>query len=193
MAFPNDQLFLDRFISYNKERYKDEPTFVQALSALTLSTISFTNFRKVDVGGGQFAHLVDVDSPGLLTGDDQQYLPADYVENGPAQMEEPDPVDLETLKRKGVQGIYFLGVSAEETVGAVLVYNGQKTVENIKALVKEHCYFELADDEITVDQDVTFVTIDSRTITGVVQVVESLYDDVPRFNGQFRYDGTISY
>lgn len=193
MAFPNDQLFLDRFIAFNKGRYIDEPAFVSKLDTLTLETIEFSNFRKVEVEPGVIAHLVDVNSTGVLTGVDQQYLPADYTKNGPASLEEPDPVAMDELERKGVQGIFFLGLSPEDTVGAVLVYNGNKTLENIKAIVKEKCLFELTDADITIDEDLTLVTIDSRTIGGVLQVVEGLYDDIPRFNGQFRYDGTISY
>lgn len=193
MAFPNDQLFLDRFIAFNKQRYADEPEFVARLQALTLSTIAFSNFRAVEVEPGVTAHFFDVDSANLLTGDDQQYLPADYAKNGTAELVEPDPVEQSVLERKSTQGIYFLGVSAEDSVGAVLVYNGQKTVENIKTLVKENCYFELTDEEIVVNEGMTMVTIDSRTIGGILQVVEGLYDDLPRFNGQFRYDGTISY
>jgi hypothetical protein len=193
MAFPNDQLFLDRFIAFNKTRYIDEPNFVSKLNALTLDTIQFSNFRKVEIEPGVMAHLVDVDAANVLTGDDQQYFPADYAKNGPALLEEPDPVAMDELERKGVQGIFFLGLSPEDTVGAVLVYNGSKTPENIKAIVKEKCLFELTDADIQIDAGLTLVTIDSRTIGGVLQVVEGLYDDVPRFNGQFRYDGTISY
>lgn len=193
MSFPNDQLFLNRFVSFNKNRYQSEPDFVAKLDTLTLETIQFSNFRKVEVEPGVAAHLVDVEAAGVLTGDGQQYLPADYTKNGPAALEEEDPVAMDELEIKGVQGIFFLGVSAEETVGAVLVYNGKKTLENIKTLVKEKCYFDLTDEDITVSEDLTLVTIDSRTIGGILQVVEGLYDDIPRYNGQFRYDGTISY
>ena len=193
MAFPNDQLFLNRFIAFNKSRYADNPDFVAQLNALTLDKISFTNFRTVEVEPGVIAHLYDVDSPNLLTGDDQRYLPADYVKNGTAQLAEPDPVELSVLQAKAVQGIFFLGTGPEDSVGAVLVYNGFRTAENIKALVKENCFFELAGSDIVVNEDLTLVTIDSPTIGGILQVVEGLYDDVPRFNGQYRYDGTISY
>lgn len=191
MALPNDQLFLDRFIAFNTNRYKDEQRIVDVLTSLTLDNIEFSNFRKVTLESGDVRHLVDVDSTSKLTGDDQEYTPADYVKNKTATLVEPDPLELDALKRKGVQGIYFLGLSAEETVGAVLVYNGSKTIENIKAQIKEKCLYELSDSDIIVAEDLTFVTIDSRTITGVVEVVESLYDDIPRYNGQFRADGTI--
>lgn len=193
MAFPNDQLFLDRFIAFNKRRYADEPEFVEKLNNLSLQNTIFSNFRELEVEPGVIARVVDVDVANVLTGDDQQYLPADYVKDGTAELQEPDPLSLAELKQKGTPGIYFLGVSAEETVGAVLVYNGKLTVETIKTLVKENCYFDLADEDIEVNEDRTLVTLDSRTIVGVLQVVEGLYDDIPRYNGQFRYDGTISY
>lgn len=190
MALPNDKLFLDRFIAYNTDRYKDEQHIVDVLSGLTLDNIAFSNYRKVTLESGESRHLVDVDHI-QLTGDDQEYTPADYAKNEVATLVEPDPLELDALKQKGVQGIYFLGLSAEETVGAVLVYNGSKTIENIKAQIKEKCLYDLSDSDITVAEDLTFVTIDSRTIIGIVQVVEGLYDDIPRYNGQFRADGSI--
>lgn len=193
MAFPNDQLFLDRFVAYNKRRYKDDPVFVDKLNALTLQTIQFSNFRKVELENGVTAHLVDVNSENILHGVNQKYIPADFVKHGPAELEEKDPLSKDDLERKGVQGIYFLGVGADDNVGAVLVYNGSKNLENIKALVMEKCYFELTDEDIKVSEDLTLVTIDSKTIVGVLQVVESLYDDSPRYNGQYSYNGTLSY
>lgn len=193
MAFPNDQLFLDRFISFNKERYKTEPDFVAELDALTLGSIAFSNFRKEVQVNGDVHHLVDVRSPGLLRGKDQSYMPADYAIDGTAQLVDEIVRPKEELEEQLTEGVYFLGVSAEEHIGAILVYKGKKTVERIKDLVKSKCYFDLADNEITVSEDMTTIAIDSRTITGLLDVIESLYDDLPRYNGRYRYDGVITY
>lgn len=193
MAFPNDQLFLDRFISFNKERYKTEPDFVAKLDALTLNSVTFTNFRKEVQENGDVHHLVDARSVGLLRGKDQSYLPADYAIDGTAQLVDETVRTKEDLEQQLTEGVYFLGVSAEEHIGAILVYKGKKTVERIKELVKSNCYFDLADDEITVGEDMTTIAIDSRTIVGLLDVIESLYDDLPRYNGRYHYDGTISY
>jgi len=193
MAFPNDELFLERFIAYNKRRYSSNPEFVAQLSSLTLSNTTFYNFRKVKLPSGEFAHFVDVDSPEILQGVDQQYLPADYAKHGPAELVDETPYIKDDLQVKTIQGVYFLGTSEEDSVGAVVMLQGQVSIVNLKKLIKEKCHFILQDSEITVSQDMTFVTIDSRTIGGVVQVVESLYDGVPRYNGVFRHDGTITY
>jgi len=193
MAFPNDELFLERFIAYNKRRYSSNPEFVAQLSSLTLSNTTFFNFRKVKLPSGEFAHFVDVDSPEILQGVDQQYLPADYALHGPALLVDETPYIKDDLQVKTIQGVYFLGTSEEDSVGAVVMLQGQVSVAKLKQVIKEKCQFILQDSEITVSQDLTFVTIDSRTIGGVVQVVESLYDGVPRYNGVFRHDGTITY
>lgn len=193
MAFPIDQLFLDRFIAYNKVRYKDEPSFVAKLESLTLQTIQFTNFRKEDTGDGKSAHLVDVNSPGILTGVNQKYLPARYGIDGVAELQEETPVTMEELQQKSVEGIYLLALGADETSVALLVHKGDKTLENIKALLKEKCLFDLTDDQITVSGNMSGALIDSRTIVGEIGIVESLFDEIARYDGQYRYDGTISY
>lgn len=193
MAFPNDELFLERFIAYNKQRYSSNPEFVAKLSSLTLSNTTFFNFRKVPIPGGGIAHFVDVDSPSILEGVDQEYLPADYAKHGPSKLEDETPFVKDDLKVKTVQGIYFLGTSEQDSVGAVVMLSGQVNPANLKQIIKEKCFFELKDSEIVVNQDMTMVTIDSRTITGVLQIVESLFDGIPRYNGVFRHDGTIAY
>jgi len=193
MAFPNDELFLERFIAYNIRRYSSDPEFVAKLQTLTLTNTTFFNFRKVQLATGGVAHYVDVNSPGILEGIDQQYLPADYTKHGPSEIEDEVPFLKEDLEVKTVQGVYFLGTSKEDSVGAVVMLNGHVNAAELKALVKEKCLFVLQDNEIVVSNDMTYVTIDSRTINGVLKVVESLYDGVPRYNGVFRHDGTITY
>jgi len=193
MATPNDQLFLNRFVEYNKKRYSNEPEFVAQLDALTLSNIQFVNFREVDVGGGVIAHFYDVVSPGLLRGVDQQFLPADYAKNGPASLENPEPILVDDITSQIAEGIYLLGEDQESSVGAIVVLAGKVDADHIKSIVKEKCFFDLKDDEIQVNEEQTLVTIDSRTIGGVLQIVESIYDGVARYNGIFRYDGEITY
>jgi hypothetical protein len=192
MAFPNEQLFLDRFIAYNQDRYKDEPDFVTVLGALTLSTIFFANFRK-SVNAGTTSYLVDVDAPDQFIGFDQHYTPADYVINEVATLVEPDPLDLVELKAKSTQGIYLLSGGSGSSTGAVLVSNGQKTKAAVKALVKASCLYDLLDAEITIDAGVTTVSIDSHTVVGTLTVVEANVIGPPKYDGTYKYDGTITY
>lgn len=194
MASPNEQLFLDRFIAYNQDRYKDEQTFVNALAALTIGQVTFTNFRKTDTAG-VITYLVDVDSPSLFTGVDQKYQPADYVANGPANLIDPTPLTLAELESKTVQGIYLLSGEGDSVSGAVLVQQGSKDAATVLQIIKTSCLFELADAEITIDQLVTSATIDSHTVVGTLTVVESnggvITDAI--HDGTYLHDGTLTY
>jgi len=194
MAFPNEQLFLDRFIAYNQDRYKDEPTFVNALTALTLGQVTFSNFRKAD-NAGIITYLVDVDSPSLFTGVDQKYQPADYTANGPANLIEPTPLALADLQAKTVQGIYLLSGEGDSVSGAVLVSKGSKDAATVLQIIKNSCKYVLADEEISIDQPVTLVTIDSHTVVGTLTIVESnggvITDAI--HDGTYLHDGTLTY
>lgn len=197
MALPNEKLFLDRFVLYNNERYKDEPRIVNALNALSVGNVLFSNYRKVPLeGSSEMTHLVDLDQPGILIAHDQQYIPADYVENGASQVAEADPLPLEELQTRKFDGIYRLQESVEPPthIGAVLVLKGEKTAENIRLVVKENCFFMLDDEEIVIDDELTLVTIDSHTVVGVLQIVEGIYArGEPIYDGTYNYDGTITY
>jgi hypothetical protein len=192
MAFPNEQLFLDRFITYNQDRYKDEPDFVTALGTLTLGTAIFTNFRK-SVLAGITSYLVDVDSPNLFTGVDQKYTPADYIVNKVATLVEPDPLAMAELQARSMQGIYLLSGGGGSNVGAVLVSNGSKTEAAVIELIKASCLYTLLDTEITVDAGVNTVVIDSHTVVGTLAIVEADASNLPKYDGTYKYDGTIKY
>jgi hypothetical protein len=192
MASPNEQLFLDRFIAYNQDRYKDEQNFVNALGSLTIGQVTFTNFRKTNTAG-VITYLVDVDSPQLFTGVDQKYQPADYVANGPANLIDPTPLALADLKTKAVQGIYLLSGEGDSVSGAVLVRDGFKTAEVVLQIIKDSCLYVLSDEEISIDQLVTSATIDSHTVVGTLTIVEANPTGTPKYDGTYKYDGTIKY
>lgn len=194
MAFPNQQLFLDRFIAYNKNRYKDDPYLVKAFGALTLSDIAFTNLRK-ETKDGVTRHVTDVDAPGVFTGENQRYIPADYSLHGVAQLVSENPLALSQLRLELEAGIYWLRTDENGVkVGALLVEKGEKNVENILRLVKGKCLYDLEVSDISIDEDISQVTIDSVTITGSLQVVESLGDiNEATYDGTFIFDGTLTF
>jgi len=79
-------------------------------------------------------------------------------------------------------------------VGALLVEKGEKNVENILRLVKGKCLYDLEVSDISIDEDISQVTIDSVTITGSLQVVESLGDiNEATYDGTFIFDGTLTF
>lgn len=187
MAIPSNQLFLDRFIEYNVERYQDNPSFVQTLQGLTLAQVSLTNLREVTLEGGQLAHLYDIDMPGVFSGKNQMFYPADYIAHKVTVFEEATPVTPDELETKGTAGIYKLTVGG----GSALVLNGKKDSTTVLALIKEKCLYELSDDQIVINQDVSLVTLNSPTVVGSLFVTESLFDGIQRYNGQYRVDGSI--
>lgn len=194
MARPKEQLFLDRFIAYNTDRYNDEQDFVDALNALTLGTVTFSNYRKI-TNQGPTHYLVDVNSPDLFVGADQEYTPGDYVVNNLSQLQYSDPLTVEDLEQLKIDGIYKLGGERPADIsGAVLVRKNEKTAANVRQLIKENCHYLLEDSDITIDVGVTEVLIDSLTVVGKVQVVES---DFARgeyiHDGTYKHDGTITY
>jgi hypothetical protein len=194
MAFPNQQLFLDRFIAYNKNRYKDDPEIVEALNALQLGAVTFLNPRKETVDGVT-QHLTDLNVPGVLTAVNQRFIPADYPLHGVAQLVSENPLVMADLQLEMEAGVYWLRTDEDGSkVGALLVAHGEKTEANVLSLIKGKCLFDLQDSEITVNDDVTQVAIDSPTITGLLAVVESLGDITEAvYNGDFAFDGTLTY
>jgi hypothetical protein len=192
MDIPNYELFLKRFIEVNVEVYKDDPAFVAQLNALTLDTLVITNLRKADLEGKVY-HTVDVEKVGLLKGFDQHYYPADYVEHHAAKLEDPEPKTVEVLQTRTLPGVYLVLVNETDHKSALLVNHGEKTIEALTALVKAKSKVVLTDEQITVSEDLSTVTIDSPTVIGLLQVYESIYDELPRWNGEYVYDGTLTY
>lgn len=189
MAIPSKQLFLDRFIEYNVLRYQDKPSLVAMFQGLTLDKVTFSNFQEATDGEGKTYHSYSVVAPGVFTGNNQRFYPADYILNNVTNFEEESPVeDIDALEHKSTPGIYLV----EGLGGRVLVLNGEKTEENVRAVFKNSCKYELNDDDIELEEAFNSIAIKSETILGHVLVVESLFDNLPRFNGQYRFDGSVA-
>lgn len=195
MAFPNQQLFLERFVATNKVRYSDKPQFIAQLDQLTLGQITFSNPRK-DTTGGIMKHLVDMAVPGVFNAFNQKFIPGNYPDHGVAILVSPDPLSATDLPKELTPGIYWLltGVGVEKQ-GAVLVPKDGKTEAAIISLIKEKCLFDLQDVDIMVSGDLSSVTIDSSTIIGTLQVVESLGGSLTDaiHDGTYLHDGTLTY
>ena len=198
MALPIEQFFFDRFIAYNKDRYKDtNPGFVIKLDRLTVDQVTFTNMRKTTDGSGKLIYTVDMDCPGVFNAKDQSYTPGDYVFNGAANLNYDGTVNQLQLSHQYNPGIYKQledGAPAVDTEGAVLVGIGNLTEAQVKAQVKAKCVFELQDSEITVSPDLKTATVDSMTVVGTMNVAESINDDGSAYyDGFYAYDGTVTY
>lgn len=194
MAFPNQQLFLDRFIARNKIDYKNNPAFLERLNSLTLSDVIFTNFRKNTLPSGTVHHLTDMEMPGVFTAVNQDYLPGRYPDHGVAALGSPDVMSAEDVALLSTPGVYLVysadGLTKE---GAVLVAKGEANKQNVLDIIKAKSLFVLLDQNIKIDDDVKTVVIDSDTIIGSLTVIESKDPRNAIHDGTFTRDGTIAY
>ena len=194
MSFPNDQLFLDRFVAYNQDRYKDETSFVTDLGNLTLGEIVFTNRRKNSKEDGTPFYLVDMNAASLFNAIDQTYTPGDVVVAKALTLVDQSPVTSDVIAQRWVPGLYLLEGTDDKTSGVVLVKNGELTSENIIGLIIAGTLYALTDADITLSTDLLTATIDSHSLIGTLAVVESQnVDSSPHYDGQFVYDGTLTY
>lgn len=187
MAIPNRQLFLDRFIEYNVERYKDKPLLVAVIQGLTLEQLTISNFQVADASNPALpVYSYRVDKEGVFTGVNQKFIPAD-VETGNLFNIIGHVDDENELSLKTEEGVYTMGVAK---IASLLIIKGKiGDSQYVMGQVKTSLKYDV------LDQDVSFangkVTIDNETILGSFSVYESLYDGVPRYNGQYRLDGAV--
>jgi hypothetical protein len=183
MAIPNRQLFLDRFIEYNVERYQDKPLLVAVLQGLTLDQITITNFQVDNTNPARPVHFYDVSMPGVFMGINQKFIPAD-VETGKLFTILGHVDDENELSLKTEEGVYTMG---EAMIASLLVISGKKgDPDYVLAQVKNSLKYSAAD--VDLGYGGGQVSIRNETIFGLFTVYESLYDNVLRYNGLHSYD-----
>lgn len=195
MAFPNRQLFLNRFLAVNKVRYASKPAFLAVLNRLVLSDIVFSNPRTESLPFGKVKHVIDMEMPGVFIAPNQKYIPGYLPDHGVANLVTIIPLNDFDLERKLTAGIYWrlTGVGTEKQ-GAVLVLRHEKNALNIRNLVKASSLFDLTDANVVVASDLSTVTITSSTIVGTLMVVESLGDlENAIYDGEYIHDGLLAY
>lgn len=186
MAIPNRQLFLDRFIEYNVERYQDKPKLVAVLQGLTLDKINITNFQVDNSNPNRPVHFYDVEMPGVFIGANQKFIPAD-VETGKLFTIIGHVDDENELSLKTEEGIYTMGQTKVASLLVIkgMIGNSSHVFDQIQASLK----YSALETEVTYTADK--VKISNETIFGQLTAYESLYDGLQRYNGQYRADGTI--
>lgn len=187
MAIPSNQLFLDRFIEYNSERYKDNPALVTMFKGLTLDKVELTNLRETTLENGKPANLFDIKAPGVFVGKNQKFYPADYLIHNVAEISKDEPVTLQDLPQKDTAGIYTVLPEG----GSALVLKGDKTETAVKLLIEVKSRYDITDAQITINADLSSLTIKSPTIVGTLYVTESVFDELLRYDGRHRMDGSV--
>ena len=187
MAIPTNQLVLDRFIEFNVDRYKDNPALVLMFQGLTLEDVQISNFRRGATVDGAPTAIYDITKPGVFVGLNQVFWCADIARHGILTFSEEDPVEVASLPEK-VEGVY----TGDDDLGYVVANNGEMTPPNILAIVQDHLKYEIYIDDLVVDLDGPTLNSYDQNIVGNLGLVESLYDEFPRYNGQYRLDGSVS-
>lgn len=194
MALAHEKLLLDRFVEYNKRRYSEEPAFVAVLEALIVEDNLFSNYRKVIVPETNLTrYLVDVIKEGSFKALDQIYTPGELLNDLITTKVETAPLTLEELKQKQQAGIYYL--EEEGGVKPVLLVNeGEKTLADATTAILSSSNYDIPSDDITVNEDISKVFVDSVIILGELEIVESeIASDQAFYDGTYEYDGEVSY
>lgn len=191
MAFPNQQLFLDRFIARNKKDYKDNPGFLLKLESLKLEDVVFSNFKKVEVNGVTH-HTTDMEAKGVFVAVNQDYIPAYFPMHGVAILNTEEVLEINAISMLTDPGLYLFN-NKQIVSGAVLVKKGERTKANVLTIIKAKSLFELTDADITINDLVTEVIINSFTIISKLFIVESKDPDNAVHDSTFLHDGTLTY
>lgn len=179
MKIPNMQLFLDRFISVNRVRYKDYPSVIAILNTLTLDNVIFSAVRNSFDEFGELVRTVDMYVPKVMKAMNQSWLPAYYTTPRITQMV-TEEVQLETeLEFLTKPGFYFYKDQYESVLGCVVVGEGVDIADApavIKQLVQDKNLYQIETNEITIQQNLSTVLVDSPTIYQPLKVVLPLGD-----------------
>lgn len=186
MAIPNRQLFLDRFIEYNVVRYADKPKLVAILRGLTLDKLVINNFQKTQNPGGYFDHFYDVSMAGVFEGVNQKFQPAS-IEAGRLFAIIAKVDDENELSLKEEEGAYDFG---QVDHAVILVTKGKiDDSAHVLNVVKQSLLYEIADADISYTGGI--ITIKNEIMDGTITIHETLFDDIPRYNGKYRCDGSV--
>lgn len=175
MKIPNLQLFLDRFISYNKERYKDNVRVMALLNRLKLEDITFSNARS-DNSSGEVVRTVDMTVPKVMIAKDQSWIPADFDHPLVSQSVTTTVVPEDELEHQQMPGLYFY--KDGNVTKPVIVYplGSGSALDSIRSVIQSSCLYELTDAQITINSDETVATIDSPTIYHSLKAVLMVKD-----------------
>lgn len=177
MKIPNLQLFLDRFISYNKDRYKNNVRVMALLNRLKLEDITFSNTRT-DSSSGEVVRTVDMAIPKVMVAKDQSWIPADYDHPLVSQAASTTVVPEEDLEHLDIPGLYFYQDGSVTKPVIVYPLGSGDALDSIRAVVKSSCLYDLLDTQISINNDETVVTVDSPTVYHAMKAVLMVKDPV---------------
>lgn len=170
-AKSNIGLFFERFLSFNQDRYADDPKFGPMFADLEESEVVVSEITPTNGGAQRTAKVVSLSrnfsgegqtwTPGLAATDLNLYI-----------LESQNPLEsFEELAKQTVNGIYaYLGEDDDILVGVVANFDVAEEGEAaaVEAVLRAGLVYDLPEDSITVDNAANTITIDSDTYGGVL-------------------------
>lgn len=189
------QLFLNRFLLVNKERYKDDAAALAVLNSLTLEEIIFENWEGTAIPGGPIQQKVDLEVVDKLVGVNQKYYTLDFASPLVSTPKDSVPVAEAELVNKAASGLYLYNDTTSQPsrlACAVVIRNPTNLFDEAVTIIKASCKFDLTDEDIVSIADGTVASVSTRTFFEnikllVSEATEFLYD------GTYKYDGSMTY
>ena len=175
MAIPALQLFLDKFISFNQDRYKDDADILPIFTGLTLDDCDFD--AVVKDGAGKNSTSLSSDTKNF-TAEDQSWTSAKYsnpVVSTAVNAGTPAE-NIAALGAIDVPGFYLYLDADGTTVKGALVYSHDTDAviaDDAATYLIPACNYELTAADLDVDTDVGSVTVNADTIYEVLRVVRA--------------------
>lgn len=189
------QLFLDRFLFINKERYKNDSFALNILNNLTLSDISFSNWHSAQIADGPVQQTVDLGATDKLVAQAQKYYTLDFASPLVSKPTDPAPVNESDLPTKAKTGLYFYNDTNFEPprLACAVVLRAPKDLyaEGV-AVIKASCLFDLQDTELTKIGDGSIITVGTKTFVDTIKVLASSVTEF-LYDGTYKYDGSMTY
>ena len=176
----NLQLFLNRFIEVNQQKFADQPDVLALLDGLTLADVTFTRL-EADPSLGTGGRVADLHSDSRkFDAKSQQWLCATLAgKDVITTIDDTLHPSVDDIKAQAVQGLYRMKVGSVESVVLALDHAAATEAEIgalVVSLLKADLQFAVEDAEITLPTPIVVgtdftVEIDSDCIVDTVQVV----------------------
>lgn len=171
---PSSALFINEFVSVNKESYKDNPETIDMLNKVTVENTVFKNLKKFINDDKVCIVEADLKSNGVIVGIKQSWTPAEY-QSEIAFTVNQEPLLPEELEEVTSVGMYEVLDGTGDVPGMAVICptleTEQLTVGNALRLINGYCNYDLTKDSYQVKDRVVLLT--DPTIVGRILIVDN--------------------
>lgn len=170
-AKSNIALFFERFLSFNQDRYKDDPKFGPMFDGLQENEVVVSEITPSNGGAQRTAKVVSLSRN--FAGEGQTWTPGlAATDLNLYELVSQDPLDsFAELAKQTTNGIYaYLGENDEILVGLVVNFDTEEEGEAdaVEAVLRAGLVYDLPEDAVTVDNAANTLTIESDTFGGTL-------------------------